>query len=158
MKSMKTLRQALASVIASKPRITVDEIKPEGDVTFHVKLNSLGLTKEDCANPVIWTSFFANFVGEFLVRENIAKFGSVLPGLDSAMYGKMVANRVHTDFGMVPDEKKTKLTFGLHLHFVYMIVTEGQRQSQECEDIDGLSIEGGKNFIDSFDASGAKSK
>lgn len=122
--------------MASKPRITIDAIKPNGNVTFHVKLKSLGLTEEDCSNPVMWTRFFANFVGEFLVRENVSKFANILAELDNGLYSKLVAVSNHIDFGMAPDKNHSLLTFVMHMNFAYMVVTEGQRQSQE--DIDEI--------------------
>ena len=143
---MKTLKEALASVVASKPRITIDAIKPNGNVTFHVKLKSLGLNKEDCSNPAIWTRFFANFVGELLVRENVSKFANILTELDSGLYSKLVAVSTHVDFGMVPEKNHTILTFGMHMNFVYVIVTEGQRQGME--DINEIS--GCEDFFDEF--------
>ncbi len=121
---MKTTRELLQAVVSSTPRITIDAVQADGNVAFHVLLRNCSLTKEDCSAPVMETAFFVNFMGEFLVRENIYKFAAILAGLDQGLYKKLVENAKHSDFGMVIDKKWTTMTFQMHLSLVKNIVTE----------------------------------
>lgn len=121
---MKTTRELLQAVVSSTPRITIDAVQADGNVAFHVLLRDCSLTEEDCSAPVMGTAFFVNFMGEFLVRENIYKFAVILTGLDQGLCRKLVENAQHSDFGMVIDKKWTTMTFQMHLSLVRNIVTE----------------------------------
>jgi len=141
---LKTTRELLQAVVSSTPRITMDAVQADGNVAFHVSLKDCSLTKEDCSAPVMGTAFFVNFMGEFLVRENIYKFAVILTGLDPGLCKKLVGNAQHSDFGMVTDKKWTTMTFQMHLSLVRNIVTEMFGDKDEG---------GGRSVAEMFDQS-----
>ena len=102
----------------------MDAVQANGDVAFHVSLNDCSLDKKDCLNPIMRTRFFVDFIGEFLVRENIESFANILTGLDNALYQKMICTCRHTDFGMIIDQEITIMTFQMHMSLVQEILTE----------------------------------
>ena len=121
---MKNISEIVIAIASSKPTLTIDNVQTNGDVAFHVLLKDCALAKEDCSNAVLRTRFFVNFIGEFLVRENIQRFAEILIGLDSALYQKMICVCEHTDFGMLIDYKLTTITFQMHMSLVQHILTE----------------------------------
>ena len=98
---MKNIKEIITSIISSDPKPIINVVQADGDVTFHIKLKECNISKEDCTNSLLFTRFFVNFIGEFLVRQNIDIFASILIGLDHALYQKMVCTCSHHDFGMI---------------------------------------------------------
>lgn len=121
---MKKDGEVIAAIASANPKISIGSVQPDGDVAFHVKLKDCSLTSEDCLNRIMRTKFFANFIGELLVRNRIKSFAKILTGLDSALYQKMVGSSRHTDFGMTVDNKRSTLTFQMHISLVQEIMTE----------------------------------
>lgn len=130
---MKNMREIIKAVVSSSPKISVISVRADGNVSFKVRIKDCGIAKADYANPVMATKFMVNFIGEFLVRENIEKFSPILTGLDTAMYAKIVGVRTHVDFGMTTDPKLSFMTFYMHLSLVRDIMTEDFRRTEECD-------------------------
>lgn len=114
----------IGAALASASQIDIDAIQTNGDVSFHISLIECKLTKEDCSNPFLSKRFFVNFIGELLVRNNIARFATILTGLDSTIYQKMVSMCGHEDFGMYVDQDITTMTFQMHISLAQEILTE----------------------------------
>lgn len=150
---MRSIRKILESIVTAKPKISVDNVNTSGDVVFRVSVRSLGLDKKDCLSPFMRTKFFVNFLGEFLVRENIRKFVAILTCLDQGIYKKLVLEDEHTDFGMFVDEDLSVIAFKMHISLVQGIATEFDRT--EAGDFETAPDDAG---IESFDASGGNNK
>lgn len=148
MVAMMTVREILTSIMtADKPqKIVIDSVSPNGDVVFHVTLKDCGLDKSICEGTTASKRFLVNFLGEFFVRENIVKFAKILWGLDPALERKMLYSANHQDFGMVVDNKMSKIIFQMHLSLVREITTELFGEDNNVDHPDGL-------IIDDFDAS-----
>lgn len=115
--------RAFLKVLESIPEATVAEVTNEGDVVFDVPLQDLGLTLEAVSgNPITDSYFFANFVGEYVVRRNIAQFAEILFNIDPKVYEETVCAVGHNDFGMEPS--RTHLRFRMHISLVLRILTE----------------------------------
>lgn len=130
---MKGMRKIITAIVSTKPRIVVGPVRADGNVSFDVRVKDCGLTKGDCANPIMATKFMVNFIGELLVRDNIDKFAPIVNGFDKAVYEKIVGDVVHADFGMATDAKLSCMTFHMHLSLVSNIMTEDFRRTEECD-------------------------
>ena len=144
---MKNLQDIVLSITAANPKLTIDSVQADGDVLFHISLKECGLNKDDCLNPIMYTRFFVNFIGELLVRTNILEFSSILTGLDHALYKKMVNSCEHRDFGMVVNQKLSIMTFQMHISLVQEILTE--EFSKTSDEINPPT----NNILNDFDAS-----
>ena len=122
--------KVLTKVTQSEPKVTVEEVRSDGDVIFSVPLSDLGLKPETVlGNLVVDTGFFQNFVGEYIVRKNIDQFDALLAGIDAGAYENMVCANEHTDFGMVAS--KDTVRFSMHISLVQKILTEDFREALE---------------------------
>jgi hypothetical protein len=121
---LKNTREIFIAIASSKPKVVIDAVQANGDVSFHIKIKECSLDKVDLQNPIVSTPFFVNFLGELLVRENVNKFAEILVGLDTGLYNKMVCSSSHTDFGMLVDHKISTITMQMHISLVQEIMTE----------------------------------
>lgn len=143
---MKNIKEIIISIISSDPKPIINVVQADGDVTFHIKLKECNISKEDCTNSLLFTRFFVNFIGEFLVRQNIDIFASILIGLDHALYQKMVCTCSHHDFGMIIGPKFSTMLFQMHISLAQSILTEEFTKEYEINAMD-------KGSLDDFDAS-----
>jgi hypothetical protein len=120
----KTIKEVIVAVASSNPKIEVESVHPDGDVVFIMKLKDLGLLKTDLENQFMRTRFLVNFLGEFVVRDNLAIFATILTGLPPTEYEKIITNSRHTDFGMVFDRLGGIIKFQMHISLVEQIMTE----------------------------------
>jgi hypothetical protein len=108
----KKMREAISYVINNdqyeivdiKKIIDDDEEKFIGDIMFTIKPSEIGIT-----SYVIWkydkeifSNFFVNFLGEFIVRENINQFIEFLKenvNFEEMSYDE-ITKRKHKNFGM----------------------------------------------------------
>jgi len=115
---------AFVKVLGSCPKASIEDVCSDGDVVFSVPLSDLGLTSESLAlTPLSQTDFFANFVGEYIVRKNINQFADVLYSIDPQIYEEVVCAEEHTGFGSVIS-KNTIMRFSMHISLVQQILTE----------------------------------
>jgi hypothetical protein len=143
---LKNIKEIITSIISSDPKPIINVVQADGDVTFHIKLKECNISKEDCTNSLLFTRFFVNFIGEFLVRQNIDIFASILIGLDHALYQKMVCTCSHHDFGMIIGPKFSTMLFQMHISLAQSILTEEFTKEYEINAMD-------KGSLDDFDAS-----
>lgn len=113
-------------VLKTNPKIEMLSFSKEGgDITISVKQEDVLAKKYiNSDDYIIKTKFFANFVGELLVRQNIDKFINLLVKIDSEHYDKLVCGFYHKNFGMyiVPEDKT--LRFQFHISLIQDILTE----------------------------------
>lgn len=105
--------------------IKTELLGKDGDVVFSLPQKSIGLTDEDIKKyAIIRTNYFANFVGEFLVRKNINKFLKMLLDINTDEYRKVVCGFNHKNFGMFVCAKSKTFKFQFHISLVQSILTE----------------------------------
>jgi hypothetical protein len=117
-------RELFAVIMMEKPEIKIiDDCTEDGDIRFEVSLKSLGLSTDVIKKyrAELSTDFAANFIGEILVRENIAKFVKILINLKEN-YGSVVNKYDHRKFGMIIRE--SRCIFALHSSLIQSILME----------------------------------
>ncbi len=116
-------RELLAHIVNSTPKVTIEQVTPDGEVAFCVQLKDIKLTQERILSSKIGsTRFFSNFVGEFLVRSNMNVFAGILLGLDSKTYDVLVTAYEHQNFGMFISKELIKIEF--HISLIENILNE----------------------------------
>lgn len=118
--------KVFARVLKSTPEIEIVSFsKDNGDVVISVKqedvINKKYLIDK---NFIVKTKFFANFVGELLVRQNMEKFVNLLVKIDALNYDKSVCGYNHKNFGMSVCEQAGTLKFQFHMSLIQDILTE----------------------------------
>jgi len=121
----------LCRVLKSNPKMTLDQVHPDGDIIFSTKIAEMGLDPQELAHPIFRTRFFVNFIGEMLVRSNVDFFANILTGLDPTLYEKILYRSKHTDFGMYVDNKEYGAKWQMHISFVQQILTEDMERTME---------------------------
>jgi hypothetical protein len=113
------------SILNSSPVVKILTLKPDGDFVFSVSIQDLGLTTEELEKePITATVFFANFVGELLVRRNLEKFVVMLDHLDQKIYDQMVNHYQHKHFGLRRISEDDSIRFVFHSSLIQDILTE----------------------------------
>ena len=119
--------KVFAKIVQSDPRVTIEELREDGDVVFSVPTPELGLRQESMSDNVVTdTDFFNNFVGEYVVRKNLDMFAEVLDRIDAGAYENMVCANEHTAFGVVVSRDTVR--FSMHISLVQSILTEDFRK------------------------------
>jgi hypothetical protein len=114
----------LARIVKAEPVITVDGMAADGDVTFSVPVRELGISRSAWARIGLFrTAFFVNFVGDWLVRQNLAQFAGMLAQIDARNYDQIVNGFSHRHFGMLVDEKDV-VHFRFHISLIQRILAE----------------------------------
>jgi len=111
------LKEILSKIINSDPEVAIlNSINEDGDVQFEVSLRSVNVSAEiiNKYRSEISTDFAANFIGEFIVRENVNKFVGILTGL-RGNYASIVNKFEHRRFGMKIFCNKFVFTFHVSL-------------------------------------------
>lgn len=107
------------------PDIKTENIGKDGDIVFSLPQKSIGLMDEDMKKyPILRSTYFANFIGEYLVRKHINKFLKMLLEIDSSEYKKTVCGFNHKNFGMVVCSKSKTIKFQFHISLIQGILTE----------------------------------
>jgi len=130
-------REVLMKFFESSPEIktiewieeTIDGVpKKTGDIKFTVYINDLGINSENYAVHVkaIFSNFMVDFFGEFLLRENIARFIELISEVNTKEYMEIVSCKLHKRFGM--RMKGNVLTFAFHVSLLQNIMTEDLRR------------------------------
>lgn len=117
-------KELLMSISNAEPVVRiVDGCDSEGDIHFEVVINSLGLDFNNLLKykPEISSDFFVNFLGEYLVRENMDKFVRVAEDLKDDYYS-IVNKYEHKKFGM--KIARDKFIFTFHVSLIQYILTE----------------------------------
>jgi len=122
-------RNLVSKIIQSPSKIAIsDKISKDGDVQFSVSMVDLGLTFNLFLKykNEIFLDFMANFLGEFLIRENISQFRHLLISINVDKYNLMISHYEHRQFGM--EVTKNKFIFTFHVSLLQSILTEGFRK------------------------------
>jgi hypothetical protein len=101
-KKTSRFKELFMSIAKSDPEIKIiDGCDSEGDIHFEVLVSTMGLDYNNLLKykPEISSDFFVNFIGEYLVRENIERFIRVAEELKDEYYG-VVNKYEHKKFGM----------------------------------------------------------
>lgn len=123
-KKASRFREILMVLANSESEIKIlDGCDPEGDIRFEVFIGSMGL---DCNNLLKYKSeissdFFVNFIGEYMVRENIGQFVKIAEDLKDDYYN-VVNKWDHKKFGM--KIVRDKFVFIFHVSLIQHILTE----------------------------------
>ena len=123
-KKVSRFKELLMGIINSEPVVRiVDGCDSEGDIHFEVLINSLGMDYNNLLKykPEISSDFFVNFVGEYLVRENIDKFVKIAEDLRDDYYS-VVNKYEHKKFGM--KIIRDRFIFIFHVSLIQYILTE----------------------------------
>lgn len=113
------------SILESSPQIKIVTLKPDGDFIFSAQISDFRINPEDFEkNTIAQTVFFANFVGELLVRRNLQDFVVLLDQLDQKTYDQMINNYQHKHFGMRRNPEDGSIRFVFHSSLIQDILTE----------------------------------
>ena len=118
---------ALFLKILSQPcsNIKIEDLGGDGDIVFVIGQKELGLDDEDIKKySIMKSNYFANFMGEFIVRKNVNKFIKLLLKMDSEEYSKTVCGFNHKNFGMFVCCKNKTFKFQFHISLLQDIFTE----------------------------------
>jgi hypothetical protein len=115
-KKEKKLKKLLNQIINSDCKINIGKCDNEGDIIFEVPMKSVGITYDILIDykKEISSKFVANFLGEYLVRENIEEFAKIITGLKDE-YIEAVNKYMHAGFGIKIYRDKFILKFNVSL-------------------------------------------
>ena len=124
-------RECLSLLFSKKPPqiINLHKGKDKGDLVFSISLKECGISDFDVYNkfkPVILNSYIGNFLGEFLVRENLDMFANMLMNLETSEYMSVVNSWKHKKFGV--EFSGGLLSFYFHASLIQQILTEDFRE------------------------------
>jgi hypothetical protein len=119
------LRELFSKIIVSPSSEIniVEKCSEEGDVIFEVPMRSIGIPYDvlvDYKDEIV-SDWFANFIGELLIRENINKFAKIITELGDGYFTKVNSSN-HVRFGN--RIWKDKFIFTFHISLVQKILTE----------------------------------
>jgi len=116
--------------------ISIFDLTDDGDATFSVPLEHLGLTPERVNHVCNFRSrTFINFLGELLIRPRFREFYEVLITLNN--YAEEMSSKFqHQDFGLRLKRDPDVLEFTFHISLLQEL--EQERKTQE--------IAGGKDI------------
>ena len=123
-------RELITNFIQSNPNIksmsfmNAETFENSCDITFSVSINDMGLDRSTCMKyeKEFFSSFMINFLGEFLVRENINKFVELTSKVKPQDFIKEIASKIHKKFGVTIQGDLIKFTF--HISLLSKILTE----------------------------------
>jgi hypothetical protein len=96
----------------------------DGRLTFSISPIDMGFCNSEIveSKECIFSAFFANTIGELIVRENIKLFSTIFMGVTPGEYIDVVNNRSHKGFGLSLQRNRFKFSF--HLSLIQSILTE----------------------------------
>ena len=124
-------RNVLLKILQHPPKnITIGDWDGEGDITFSVPMTDIGLSHLDYRihEDEIFSYFVLDFVGELIIRENLALFVDKLKGYDINDYMIAIEDGVcHERFGA--KTANGKLVFMFHVSLLSHILTDNIRET-----------------------------
>jgi len=127
-------RELILEFLKHDLSITVsDNVQSDGDIHFSISLKNSGLNLDIYTKykDAIFSDFFANFLGELLVRENINMFSKILTDKVGAKdYYRLVNTYEHRQFGM--EINRNDLIFSFHISLLQSILTESFKKKLHC--------------------------
>jgi hypothetical protein len=109
--------------------ICINDVDEKGDIYFSIKMTNLGLTAKDYKifEKEFFSHFVIDFIGEFIVRENIELFSQKICKYDMNDYMNAIKEYgVHKRFGV--KAKNGILTFQFNISLLKKILTEEIRE------------------------------
>jgi hypothetical protein len=126
-KPLDNSREVLFLIINQIPTISnISDIDENGHIKFETPLSSLGFNVYDFNkyNSEIMSNFMADFMGEYIIRENINVFLDKLIRLNHINYSNVVNKLEHKRFGMKVNKVNKTLSFRFHISLLENILTE----------------------------------
>ena len=124
MKKNRKFRALMVLALQKSPNIEKIRFHLEyGDIAFNVPMQEIGLGYNDILRfkPEIFSPFFADAMGELLVRENLEKFAKFLVNIDEEHCGAV--NKLdHEHFGL--NFSRDHFIFSFHASFLRSLLTE----------------------------------
>ena len=110
-------------IMRKKPKVAF-EFLPDGNIRFKLPLAGTVLAHCNIADAkLMQTRWFGNFVGEYLVRINIAQLDEVVRRAD---YADLAQQQCHTGFGL--RYCLTHLQFQFHCQLLNRLFNEGLKK------------------------------
>ena len=117
-------RLFVAQIMLRRPKIQRFEFLPDGNIRFRLPLANTAIAGTNLAGArLLRTRWFADFIGEYLVRLNLARFDEIV---DRSDYPELARQKCHTGFGLwiCP----TYLQFQFHCELLNSLFNEGLKQ------------------------------
>jgi hypothetical protein len=112
----------IARLMLKKPRVQF-EFLPDGNIRFKLPLDDAAMSPADLANAkLLRTKWFANAVGEFLLRTNIEALDDYIQRED---FPCLAEQNCHTNFGLWI--RPHSLQFQFHCQLLNQIFNESLR-------------------------------
>ena len=118
-------RTVLAKFLSASPKIQyISEPDENGDMVFVINTKDIGMNNEYFEKycKEIFSNFVVDFMGELLIRDNLAMFVPYITSMKCKDYLKAVGYCRHIRFGM--KREKEKMVFRFHISFLQEILTE----------------------------------
>ena len=113
----------IAGIFIRRPPIEKCELLPDGSIQFRLLLKNTGMTMNWREAKMMRTRWFANCLGEFLVRSNFYRFDEIVlspayPKQDRSKTGFQFGYRITTEF----------IEFKVHSAILFSVFNEGLRR------------------------------
>ena len=130
-------REMIERFIKTKPQIRSlsfvqsqnenEEAIDTEDITFSVFMDDMGFDRETYIKyeKEFFSTFMIDFLGEFLVRENISQFVELTSKLEAQDYIEAISSKTHRKFGVTVLGNVAKFKF--HISLLPRILTEELR-------------------------------
>jgi len=118
-------RKLFGLILNSTPILSsISDCDKDGEIKFSVLLKEIGVSYEDIKEfkNVMLSNFFADFLGELLVRENINSFVKKMTAINSKRMSDLLHISSHLRFGM--KLYGDRLEFAFHISLLQNILTE----------------------------------
>ena len=128
-KAYRPFRGLLQAVLENQPGIKIESLQKSGYIKFKVKCKDVNLdpTSRKKYENEIYTYFFANFLGELLVRENLEQFAHILSNCDMETFKSGIIGTSHENFGV--DIYRGSLIFTFHINLVQELMFENLKDA-----------------------------
>ena len=123
-------RNVLLKILQNTPKnVVIGEWNTDGDITFAIPMVEMGLNYNDYHEyeDEIFSYFILDFIGELIIRENLAAFVEKLKQYDINDYMIAIAEDGHKRFGA--KTQNGKLFFKFHVSLLSEILTENLRET-----------------------------
>jgi len=122
------------SIIAQNPpkEIVIGDWDDKGDISFSIVMTDIGLQYRDYQKyeDEFFSYFFVDFLGEFIIRENLKMFADKLQEYDINDYMAVIEEYgSHKRFGV--KTYKGRLIFKFHVSLLKNVLTEDLRETLE---------------------------
>lgn len=123
-------RDLLRIIVENPPKnVTIGEWDDKGDLTFWIAMTDIGMEYKDYNEyeDEFFSYFIIDFLGEFIIRENLVLFIDKLKNYDINDYMIAIEDGNHKRFGV--KTHKGQLIFKFHISLLKNILTEDLRET-----------------------------